>query len=119
MQKMKQTSQAKKVTSMSSSDVQLTTQLMLVSITLLILTAPQYVRYVVYVSRDAYASIDELSFYYLIMNITNKMLTLNSAVNFFLYCLGGSKFRKEAISILVCRRRNSIDPLSMSKGQRS
>ena len=38
----------------------------------------------------------------LLFHISNKMAATNHGINFFLYCLGGSKFREDALNILTC-----------------
>ena len=94
--------------SVSTSDAQLTTQLVLVTVALLVLTAPQYIRYTIYTKIDIYRDVETFALYYMLVHITNKMLFLNSSINFFLYCFGGSKFRRETLQILKCSRKNVV-----------
>ncbi len=79
----------------SKQQRQLTAMLLVVTTTFLLLTSPQYVRYIVFsclnITRDA----ETFASAVLLYHITNKCFYTNSAVNFFLYCIAGSKFRKD------------------------
>ncbi len=88
---------------------QLISMLLLVTFALLILTLPQYIRYAVYLFVDCTTSAHKYALYILIYNLTNKLHFTNSAINLFLYCIGGSKFRKDLTHLCKCRkRRNSL-----------
>ncbi len=89
-------------------DRQLTTMLLLVAFALLILTLPQYIRYVSYLFIDNQASVKKFAYYMLFYHSTNKLFYTNNAVNFILYCLGGSKFRGDVVNILCAFRRNKV-----------
>ena len=87
-------------------DLQLTVMLLLVTFSLLALTAPQYLRYLYYMIQDhPEQSPQTYAGYIGFVHISNKLSFCNSSVNFFLYCFGGSKFRRETWSILTCRYR--------------
>ena len=76
-------------------EVQLTAMLLLVAFTLLLLTTPQYIRYLVYICFDSKTSAERYATFVLIYHITNKLYFTNFAVNFFLYSISGSKFRED------------------------
>ena len=86
---------------------QLVILLLLVTFSLLILTLPQYVRYVVYLILNSRADPEAYATYILVYNITQKLYFTNSMCNFFLYAIGGSKFRQD-VKDLFCRRSNSL-----------
>lgn len=94
-------------TKRSSRDRQLTITLMLVTFALLLLTGPQYIRYLVYLIVDPSKDPWMFAVYILFVHVSNKLSFLNSSVNFFLYCFGGSKFRKEAYRIMSCGKYRS------------
>ena len=90
--------------SQSSRDNQLTIMLLLVTFTFLLLTLPQYARYLVAILWNYTASPQDYANYFLIAHVTNKMFYLNSACNFFLYCLSGTKFRQDLISLFMQKK---------------
>ena len=51
---------------------------------------------------DYKRDLDIFSAYYLILVLSAKTHIMNSGVNFFLYCLSGSKFRADLIILLGC-----------------
>ena len=69
--------------------------LIFVSFALLILTLPLYFRYAVFVLVDVATSPKDYAKYFLISNFTRTLFFTNNAINFFLYCIGGSKFRQD------------------------
>ena len=89
----------------NNRDRQMTLMLLVVTFTLLLLTIPQYLRYVIYNVVDRFASPDHLALYIFFYHVTNKLIISNSAINFFLYILAGSKFRSEAVNLLMCYRK--------------
>ena len=88
----------------ASKDAQLTAMLLLVTFVLLGLTLPQYVRYMLAVFIDYHISPWSYSNFILLVQISNKLYFTNNGINFFLYCIGGSKFRHD-LKMLCCRRR--------------
>jgi len=50
--------------------------------------------------------------YRCINSITNVMLTLNSSINFLIYCLVGKKFRRIFVR-MVCHKASSLSTLSV------
>ena len=81
---------------------QLVIMLLLVAFALLILTMPQYVRYVVYLIVDNRANVEVYATYLLLYNLTQKLWFTNSMCNIFLYAIGGSKFRQD-VKDLLCK----------------
>ena len=77
-----------------SHDKQLITMLGLVTLGLLFLTSPIYIRLAVYKYVDV-TTPSRFATFILLRTIAFRLFVLNNAVNFFLYCLGGSKFRKD------------------------
>ena len=92
----------------STRDKQLLVMLMLVSFALLILLLPIHIRYTVYLFINRKQSSQTLSVYVLVYNFTNKLVITNSAVNFVLYCIGGSKFRQD-LAGLFCAGQDKDD----------
>ena len=94
-------------TNTSSVDHQLTVMLLLVTFALLILTGPQYIRYLVYIIVDNSRDASTFAGYMFFVHLSNKLSFCNSSVNVLLYCLGGSKFRSEAKTLLTCGRHGN------------
>ncbi len=86
-----------------SRDTQLTIILLLVSFTLLLLTLPQYSRYIAYMFIDDKHSAASYATYVFIYNLTNKLYFTNNACNFYLYCLGSNQFRTDVRNLLRCQ----------------
>ena len=84
-------------------DSQLTAMLLLVSISLLILTIPIYGRYITYTFLDPEKDAKTFAVFVFAYNLTNKLLLTNTSINFVLYCLSGSKFRRD-LATVMCRR---------------
>ena len=80
-------------------EVQLTAMLLFVAFTLLLLTLPQYIRYLVYIILDHKSDPKTYATFVLVYHITNKLYFTNFAVNFFLYCISGSKFREDIVRL--------------------
>ena len=83
---------------------QLSKVLLMVSLAFLILTLPQYIRYAVYSFLDPVSSTATYATYVLMYHVSQKLYMTNSAVNFFLYCIGTKRFRHDA-KRLICRWR--------------
>ena len=90
---------------MKDAENQLTIMLLLVATLFLILLCPTYIRfiYMIFTTRDTpfkYANS------YPLFQISFKLYTTNSGVNFFLYCISGKKFRND-LKEIVCHCCNS------------
>ena len=88
---------------MKSAENQLTIMLLLVTTLFLILLIPTYVRfiYLTFLKRDT-PSKYALSIF--LMQLTYKLFTTNSGINFFLYCISGRRFRNDLKEILCFSR---------------
>ena len=90
---------------MKNAENQLTIMLLLVTTLFLILLIPTYVRFV-YLTFLKPDTPSKYAFSIFLMQLTYKLFTTNSGINFFLYCISGQKFRNELKEIL-CVDRNS------------
>ena len=86
---------------MKNAENQLTIMLLLVTTLFLVLLCPTYIRfiYLLLVERDTpskYAS------GMLLYELSYKLYITNSAINFFLYCISGKRFRQDVKDILCC-----------------
>ena len=86
---------------MKSAENQLTIMLLLVTALFLILLCPTYVRFI-YLSFADPGTPLEYANQILIFQITIRLYMTNSAINFFLYCISGKKFRNDLKEILCC-----------------
>ena len=89
--------------SMKNAENQLTIMLLLVTTLFLILLIPTYVRfiYLTFLKTDT-PSKYALSIF--LMQLTYKLFTTNSGINFFLYCISGRRFRNDLKEILCFSR---------------
>lgn len=90
-------------------DKQLSVLLLMVSFTFLALTLPIYMRNIAYQYIDQTVSEKALSRYYIYFHVTTKLFFTNNAVNFFLYCMGGSKFRRDLKRLCRCCANPTAD----------
>jgi len=84
----------------SQRDNKLAIMLAVVTLSFLALTLPQYVRFIVFhfVRQPKSHYMQEvLGFLY---NIAHKLFYMNNAVNFYIYCLTGTRFRKDLKELL-------------------
>ena len=85
---------------------QLTVMLLLVTFMFLILTLPQYARYLVAAILDYDCDASTYAGYMFLVHLTNKLSFTNNACNFFLYCVGGSKFREDLKDVCKCGKKS-------------
>jgi hypothetical protein len=85
----------------SKSENQLVAMLLLVSCTLLFLTSPVYIRLIAVQTVDYRDSPSAHANFILVYHLTNKLSTTNYAINFFLYVLGGTGFRRDVKKLLT------------------
>ena len=80
--------------------------LLLVTFSFLPLCSPIYIFYLVYLFVSPYSSPVAFAKYAVFGRICGKLYQLNFAINFYLYCLGGSKFRKDLRKMLstLCKK---------------
>ena len=86
---------------MKNAENQLTIMLLLVTALFLILLCPTYVRFIYLAFADPSTPL-EYANQILIFQITIRLYMTNSAINFFLYCISGKKFRNDLKEILCC-----------------
>ena len=79
--------------------------LLCVTFVFVILTMPQYTRYIVYTFVPIDNDPTTFATFVLIYHITNKAFYTNSAVNFWLYVASGSKFRQD-LKRLCCNKKS-------------
>ena len=105
---------SKRQNKMKNTENQLIIMLLLVTTLFLILMIPTYIRflYTSFVEGDTPARYAFLVFFF---QLSYKLYNTNSAINFFLYCISGHKFRNDLKEILCCSGRASS--LTSSKSQ--
>ena len=89
----------------SSKDRNLIAMLLLVSFMFLLLNAPRFMRIIIAATVHFEPTPRRMAMTALAWHITNKLYFTNNACNFFLYCVSGSKFRRDfkaLISENVC-----------------
>ena len=77
--------------------------LLLISFTFLLLVSPHYVHIALFQLSDLVSSPSLRADYTLFFQVSKKLFFLNSACNFFLYCLSGTKFRNDVASLFSCK----------------
>ena len=88
-------------TTMKTAENQLTIMLLLVTTLFLILLCPGYVRFI-YLAFTKPDSPTEYANLMLFFQISFKLYTTNSGINFLLYCISGQKFRNDLKETLCC-----------------
>ena len=83
-------------------DNQLVVMLLLVSFTLLVLTMPQSVRLFVYSHVDMMASPQDYAIFIFVAYFTYVLVSFNYAINLYLYCIAGRRFRNDLKSLCSC-----------------
>ncbi|KAL8617057.1 hypothetical protein ACOMHN_014228 [Nucella lapillus] len=81
------------------------------SFTFLVLTLPLYAFYGVWFENEGkflLKSPEVLANMKLISTVTYLMWFTNSAINFVLYCLTGSKYRQEFVNWILCRPPSAV-----------
>ena len=100
---------------MSDAEHQLIIMLVVVSTLFILLLLPICVR-MIYVTFAVATSPSEYASSLLFFQITHKLWTTNNGINFFLYCISGTKFRNDLKEILCGVRKSPVqdEPLSIS-----
>ena len=99
---------------MKSAENQLTIMLLLVTTLFFIFLCPTYVRFIYLLLAQpdtpfAYANS------VILFEVTYKLYTSNSGLNFFLYCISGKKFRNDLKEMCCCcRRKNQLQSSTTS-----
>ena len=87
---------------MKSAEKQVTIMLLLVTTLFLILLCPTYIRFIYLVFAKQDTPLD-YAISMLLFQVTYKLYSSNSGLNFFLYCISGLKFRNDLKEILCCK----------------
>ena len=74
---------------------QLTAMLLMVSIAYIVILLPISCRVLAYMFVDYTRSPEAFAIFVLLYNAINNVLFLNNAINFYLYCIAGAKFRED------------------------
>ena len=90
---------------MRSSERQMIAMLFLVTLAVLILTTPQFTRYIVSSSVNYTSSPQAFASFFLFVHVSNKMFVTNYSINFFLYVISGKKFRSDMLKLIFCSKR--------------
>ena len=82
---------------------QLTFMMLAIATAFLILCSPQYMRLITYTIKSNNTSPYQYALYILAVHTSQTLINTNNAINFFLYCISGSKFRSDLKS-LFCKQ---------------
>ena len=88
--------------STNKNENQIVRTLLMVSFSFLILTMPYYVKNIVYIFYNENTSLEKFILLNFLWHVTGKIFILNNAINFFLYILGGKKFREDVKNLFSC-----------------
>ena len=88
------------------SQLSLSIMLLMVSFTFLLFTSPLYIFYLIYAFRSYLDSPETYAIFNLAMVNVYNIFQLNHCVNFYLYCLSGTKFRRDLKETMknICSR---------------
>ena len=84
-------------------EMQLTLMTVLMSCMFLCLTMPKYVHQLIFININWSGSADTIVTFGWSASITSQLLLFNSAINFYLYAMAGSKFRSDLVKVMRCR----------------
>ena len=98
---------------MTSKDMQLTIMLLSVTFALIIFTLPMNIRYILFIIVYPWQSERTYAIYQLIYHVSQKLYFINNAINFYLHCVSGSKFRND-LQVLICGSNSSREDHSIS-----
>ena len=85
---------------LSRRDRNLINILMLITATFLLLNSPQLIRVAVSYFYHMDHMCSARSSQYLLFQVTNNLCNVNYSVNFFLYCMSGTRFRRDLMKML-------------------
>ena len=103
-----QNGEPKTTASRKSRETQLTVMLLLVTFTFLLLTLPLYARYIFTIAVDYQSDPFLYALYIFLYHLSNKLYFTNNAINFYLYCIGGAKFRADLLKVLSCEKQEGL-----------
>lgn len=69
--------------------------LFVITIALLVLTLPQFIRYILAVQMDYTSDPYNYALFMLLYHVSNKMFITNISINFILYVISSKKFRED------------------------
>ena len=105
--------QADRITDRKKKATSITVTLVAVSVTFLLCTFPmsftQVLIFIAWLNESLKSIFKSRGFFYT-QHISRQFWYLNSCVNFYVYCLTGSKFRREAKQIFSCLFQNLDKP---------
>ena len=87
-----------------NSDKQVYAILLLVTFGFLVLTTPGYLLFLFIMLVDFSSSPTVFAVYYLFYNVAQKLHYTNHGINFFLYVISGSKFRRDLVKLFKYNR---------------
>lgn len=94
---------------------QLTVMLLLVSFVFVILIVPLYLRFIVFTFVNYKEDPHKYALFILFYHLSLNLYITNSAINFFLYCIGAAKFRRDFKYFFCCDKgKKSITSCQMS-----
>ena len=82
-----------------------TIMILAVSVAFLILTLPKKIVVTWFNSTSENMTAEQYAEGYLMIHACTLLVTTNSAINFYLYCLTGNRFRQEFLRWIFCRWR--------------
>ncbi|KAI0243440.1 hypothetical protein LSAT2_000007 [Lamellibrachia satsuma] len=80
---------------LSPKNRNLIAMLLLVNFMFLLLKAPRFIRFIVFATVQFEPTPERIALNTLAWHVTNKLYFTSNACNFFLYCVSGSKFRRD------------------------
>ena len=89
----------------SQKQAQLTAMLLGLTCTVLIVSLPTYIRFIYYDLNSYTDTPTSYAVYIFLAHFTQKLFTTNNAVNFYLYCITGSKFRHDLMNLFCTQRK--------------
>ena len=101
----------------SAADRQLAVMLCLVGFFFIILNMPQCIRLTMFLFMDRWESPYNHAVYIFVFHFSNKTYYTNNGINFFLYCIGGRKFRDSLRELCCCCCASIRRSKSFSSGE--
>ena len=92
----------KHLPAISSRDRNAIVTLFLISFTFLLFVTPHYVHIATFSMNHLRLSPSQHADYTLFFQISRQLYSMNNACNFFLFCLSGTKFRKDLVRLFHC-----------------
>ena len=90
-----------------STEVQLTVMLILVSSLFVILLLPFEIREIYYTIFSKAETPKEYAIFIFVFDITFELYNVNNGINFYLYFISGTKFRRDLLNLVGIASRQS------------